>query len=46
MNAVSQRDPEDEFFNSQMLPPQERGITFEALYFRQLQLVSNRIRET
>ena len=46
MNAVLQRDPEDEFFNSQMLPPQERGITFEALYFRQLQLVTNRIHET
>ncbi|MDO9404066.1 MAG: ATPase, T2SS/T4P/T4SS family [Polaromonas sp.] len=40
------RDPEDEFFDSQMLPPQERGVTFEALYFRQLQLVTNRIHET
>ncbi|OOG48454.1 secretion system protein E [Polaromonas sp. A23] len=29
-----------------MLPPQERGVTFEALYFRQLQLVTNRIHET
>ena len=46
MNAVLQRDPEDEFFVSQMLPPQERGVTFEALYFRQLQLVTNRIHET
>ncbi|MES2414311.1 MAG: ATPase, T2SS/T4P/T4SS family [Pseudomonadota bacterium] len=46
MNAVLQRDPEDEFFDSQMLPPQERGVTFEALYFRQLQLVTNRIHET
>ncbi len=46
MNAVMQRDPEDEFFDSQMLPPQERGVTFEALYFRQLQLVTNRIHET
>ncbi|MES2363084.1 MAG: GspE/PulE family protein [Pseudomonadota bacterium] len=44
--AVLQRDPEDEFFDSQMLPPQERGVTFEALYFRQLQLVTNRIHET
>lgn len=40
------RSPEDEFFNSQMLPPQERGITFEALFFRQLQMVTTRIRET
>src|SRR5688572_2469290 len=46
MNAVVQRDHEDEFFDSQMLPPQERGVTFEALYFRQLQLVTNRIHAT
>jgi type II secretory ATPase GspE/PulE/Tfp pilus assembly ATPase PilB-like protein len=46
MSAVLQRDHEDEFFDSQMLPPQERGVTFEALYFRQLQLVTNRIHET
>ena len=46
MNAVAHRDPEEEFFDSQMLPPQERGVTFEVLYFRQLQLVTNRIHET
>jgi type II secretory ATPase GspE/PulE/Tfp pilus assembly ATPase PilB-like protein len=46
MNAVVHRDPEDEFFDSQMLPPQERGVTFEALFFRQLQLVANRIHDT
>ncbi len=46
MSAVPQRDPQDEFFDSLMLPPQERGISFEALYFRQLQLVANRIHET
>ncbi len=46
MSAVLERDHEDEFFDSQMLPPQERGVTFEALYFRQLQLVTNRIHET
>jgi len=46
MTAVLQRDHEDEFFDSQMLPPQERGVTFEALYFRQLQQVTNRIHET
>ena len=34
------------FFNSQMLPPQDRGVTFEALYFRQLLLVTNRMHET
>ena len=50
MNAVSntstERNKEDAFFSTQMLPPQERGVTFEALYFRQLQLVTNRIHET
>ena len=46
MSAVIQRDHEGEFFDSQMLPPQERGVSFEALYFRQLQLVTNRIHET
>ena len=30
----------------QLLPPQQLGVTFEALYFRQLQLVTNRIHET
>ena len=46
MSAVIQRTAEDEFYNSQMLAPQERGITFEALFFRQLQLVTNKIHET
>ena len=46
MSAVSQSNREDEFFHSQMLPPEQRGVTFEALYFRQLQMVTNRIYET
>ena len=46
MNAVLQQDPESDFFSSQMLPPHERGIAFEALFFRQLQLVTNRIHDT
>ncbi len=46
MNAVVRRDPEAEFFDSQILPPQERGVTFEALFFRQLQLVTSRIHDT
>ncbi len=41
-----ERNAETAFFDSQMLPPQDRGVTFEALYFRQLQLVTNRIHET
>ena len=46
MTTVSTQTPEDEFYNSQMLAPQERGITFEALFFRQLQQVTNKIHET
>ena len=46
MNAVLQHNPEDAFFNSQTLPPNERGATFEALFFRQLQMVTNRIHDT
>ncbi len=46
INTSAERNQEDAFYDSQMLPPQERGVTFEALYFRQLQLVTNRIHET
>ena len=46
MSAVVQRNPEDEFYSSQALAPQERGVTFEALFFRQLQLVTNKIHDT
>ncbi|AMO23129.1 ATPase, T2SS/T4P/T4SS family [Ramlibacter solisilvae] len=34
------------FFDSQQLPPDKRGVTFEALFFRQLQVVTTRIHET
>jgi type II secretory ATPase GspE/PulE/Tfp pilus assembly ATPase PilB-like protein len=44
--AEPARDPEDEFFDSQMLAPQDRGVTFEVLYFRHLQQVTNKIHET
>ena len=37
---------ETAFFESQKLPPEQRGSGFEALFFRQLQLVSTRIHET
>ena len=49
MNAVlkpAERDNEQAFYSSQMLPPDQRGISFEALFFRQLQQVSTRIHET
>ena len=41
-----ERDSEQAFFNSQMLPPEQRGLSFEVLFYRQLQQVSNRIHET
>ena len=44
--ATHASDREGEFFDSQLLPPQDRGVTFEALYFRQLQQVTSRIHET
>ncbi len=51
MNAVfkttgSEVNSEQAFLNSQMLPPEQRGVTFEALFFRQLQAVTTRIHET
>ncbi len=46
MNALVQQDHEHAVFDAQMLPPQERGVTFEVLYFRRLQRVTNRIHET
>jgi type II secretory ATPase GspE/PulE/Tfp pilus assembly ATPase PilB-like protein/putative methionine-R-sulfoxide reductase with GAF domain len=44
--ARSGRNSEQEFFDSQMLPPDKRGVSFEALFYRQLQQVSTRIHET
>jgi type II secretory ATPase GspE/PulE/Tfp pilus assembly ATPase PilB-like protein/GAF domain-containing protein len=40
------RDAEQAFFDSQRLPPEKRGVTFEVLFFRQLQQVTTRIHET
>ena len=39
-------DPEHEFFNLQRLPPAQRGMAFETLFFRQLQRVTTRIHDT
>ena len=44
--VVASPDNQEAFFDSQMLPPAERGVTFELLFFRQLQLVTNRVHET
>ncbi len=41
-----EKDVEQAFFDSQMLPPEKRGVSFEALFFRQLQQVTTRIHET
>jgi type II secretory ATPase GspE/PulE/Tfp pilus assembly ATPase PilB-like protein len=48
MSAVlrPERNSEQEFFDSQQLPPDKRGVSFEALFYRQLQQVSTRIHET
>jgi type II secretory ATPase GspE/PulE/Tfp pilus assembly ATPase PilB-like protein len=46
MSAVLKKDSEQEFLNSQQLPPDKRGISFEALFFRQLQQVTTRIHAT
>ncbi|MGV3492563.1 MAG: ATPase, T2SS/T4P/T4SS family [Ramlibacter sp.] len=47
MSAVLKgRDSEQEFLSSQQLPPDKRGVSFEALFFRQLQAVTTRIHAT
>ncbi len=37
---------EKAFFDSQLLPPEKRGMTFEVLFYRQLQKVTTRIHDT
>ena len=51
MNAVVSPDTsgkatEQAFFESQKLPSQKRGMTFEALFYRQLHHVTARIHDT
>lgn len=51
MNAIlkpasGDRTPEQAFFESQKLPPEKRGITFEALFYKQLHNVTARIHDT
>ncbi len=51
MNAVvspgsSDKATEQAFFESQKLPSQKRGMTFEALFYRQLHHVTARIHDT
>ncbi|MDO8447298.1 MAG: ATPase, T2SS/T4P/T4SS family [Rhodoferax sp.] len=44
--AGSEQSSEQAFFESQKLPAEKRGMTFEALFYKQLQLVTARIHET
>ncbi|MDB5898097.1 MAG: bifunctional protein : sensor, domain, partial [Ramlibacter sp.] len=47
MSAVLKaRDAEQEFISSQQLPPDKRGVSFELLFYRQLQQVTTRIHAT
>ncbi|MGZ5272324.1 MAG: GAF domain-containing protein, partial [Ramlibacter sp.] len=47
MSAVLRPERDSQaFYDSQQLPPDKRGVTFEALFFRQLQQVTTRIHET
>jgi type II secretory ATPase GspE/PulE/Tfp pilus assembly ATPase PilB-like protein len=48
MSAVLKPKEHDSqaFFESQQLPPEQRGVSFEALFFRQLQLVTTKIHAT
>lgn len=47
MNAVLKtKDTEQAFLDSQQLPPDKRGVSFEALFFRQLQAVTTKIHAT
>ena len=51
MNAAVPSDASDNasenaFFESQKLPSKKRGVTFEALFYRQLQQVTARIHDT
>ncbi|HSI54118.1 MAG TPA: ATPase, T2SS/T4P/T4SS family [Ramlibacter sp.] len=47
MNAVLKPERDSQaFFDSQMLPPDKRGVSFEALFYKQLQVVTTKIHET
>ena len=51
MNAILKPTPpvkakDQAFIDSQKLPPEKRGMTFDALFYRQLQQVTARIHET
>jgi type II secretory ATPase GspE/PulE/Tfp pilus assembly ATPase PilB-like protein len=45
-SVVPENASENAFFESQKLPSKKRGVTFEALFYRQLQQVTARIHDT
>ena len=44
--AVGDKSSEQAFFENQKLPPEKRGVTFEALFYKQLHNVTTRIHDT
>ncbi len=44
--GASAKAQEQAFFESQKLPSKSRGVTFEALFYRQLHQVTARIHDT
>ncbi len=44
--SAPDKSTEQAFFETQKLPPEKRGVTFEVLFYRQLQQVTARIHET
>ncbi len=44
--TAADKASEQAFFESQKLPPDKRGVSFEVLFYRQLQQVTARIHET
>ena len=44
--ASLDKNSEQAFFESQKLPTEKRGVTFELLFYKQLQQVTSRIHET
>jgi type II secretory ATPase GspE/PulE/Tfp pilus assembly ATPase PilB-like protein len=47
VSAVLKTDRDSQaFFDSQMLPPEKRGVTFEALFYKQLQQVTTKVHAT
>jgi hypothetical protein len=43
---VPEKSSEQAFFENQKLPPEKRGVTFEALFYKQLHNVTARIHDT